>query len=255
MSSTKHGKVVTFYSYKGGTGRSMMLANVAWVLASHGLRILLIDWDLEAPGLYRYLHPFLSDKDLRFSEGVIDFAIECSLKAIRPLDPDRDVTGVDGSTPSIDIIRYAVPIKWQFPDKGNIDLIPAGRQDESYATRVNTFNWSDFYGRLKGGALIDLAMMEPRTKYDYIFIDSRTGVSDTSGICTVHLPEVLVVCSILNTQSIKGAAAVAESAFRQRKQLKRDLVVFPVPMRLAYEEHKLLRLRSTSMRDHFSEFL
>ena len=40
------GRVITFYSYKGGTGRSMALANVAWVLASSGRRVLVIDWDL-----------------------------------------------------------------------------------------------------------------------------------------------------------------------------------------------------------------
>jgi len=58
------GEIITFYSYKGGTGRSMALANVAWVLASNGRRVLVIDWDLEAPGLHRYFKPFLLDKEL-----------------------------------------------------------------------------------------------------------------------------------------------------------------------------------------------
>jgi len=43
--------VVTFYSYKGGVGRSMALANVAALLARWGRRVLIIDWDLEAPGI------------------------------------------------------------------------------------------------------------------------------------------------------------------------------------------------------------
>jgi len=45
-----NGQIITFYSYKGGTGRSMALANIAWILASNGKRVLIIDWDLEAPG-------------------------------------------------------------------------------------------------------------------------------------------------------------------------------------------------------------
>src|SRR5437016_14580170 len=52
------GRIITFYSFKGGTGRSMAIANVGHVLASSNLtrpKILLIDWDLEAPGLHRYL--------------------------------------------------------------------------------------------------------------------------------------------------------------------------------------------------------
>lgn len=59
--------IITFYSYKGGTGRSMSLANTAWILASNGCRVLVVDWDLEAPGLHRFFHPFLPDAELRSS--------------------------------------------------------------------------------------------------------------------------------------------------------------------------------------------
>src|SRR2546428_920018 len=70
------GNIITFYSYKGGTGRSMAVANVAWILASGGKRVLTVDWDLEAPGLHRYYTPFLSDKDLTEADGLIDLLIE-----------------------------------------------------------------------------------------------------------------------------------------------------------------------------------
>src|SRR4051794_8964405 len=66
------GRIVTFYSYKGGTGRTMAMANVAWLLASNGNRVLAIDWDLESPGLHRYFHPFLRDRELRSSDGILD---------------------------------------------------------------------------------------------------------------------------------------------------------------------------------------
>ena len=46
--------IVTFYSYKGGVGRSMALANVAVLLGQRRQRILVVDWDLEAPGVERY---------------------------------------------------------------------------------------------------------------------------------------------------------------------------------------------------------
>ena len=67
------GQILTFYSYKGGTGRSMALANVAWMLALNNKRVLVIDWDLEAPGVHRYFHPFLDDKELQSTRGLIDF--------------------------------------------------------------------------------------------------------------------------------------------------------------------------------------
>ena len=43
--------VTTFYSFKGGVGRSMALANAAVELAQRGRRVLTVDFDLEAPGL------------------------------------------------------------------------------------------------------------------------------------------------------------------------------------------------------------
>ena len=57
MNATPDGHIVTFYSYKGGTGRTMALANIAWILASNGLKVLVVDWDLDSPGLHKLLPP------------------------------------------------------------------------------------------------------------------------------------------------------------------------------------------------------
>jgi len=47
--------IVTFYSYKGGVGRTQLLANLAAYFCFYKeKKILLIDWDLEAPGLHYY---------------------------------------------------------------------------------------------------------------------------------------------------------------------------------------------------------
>ena len=43
----------------------MALANVAWILASNGKRVLAVDWDLESPGLHKFFHPFLDAVDGR----------------------------------------------------------------------------------------------------------------------------------------------------------------------------------------------
>jgi Mrp family chromosome partitioning ATPase len=50
----KRGTIYTFYSFKGGVGRTMALANVAALLAKWGHSVLIVDWDLEAPGLERF---------------------------------------------------------------------------------------------------------------------------------------------------------------------------------------------------------
>lgn len=55
------GTVVTFYSYKGGVGRSFALANIAALLGRWGFRVLCVDWDLEAPGLEDFFKPYRRD--------------------------------------------------------------------------------------------------------------------------------------------------------------------------------------------------
>src|ERR1700744_3810689 len=75
------GKIVTFYSYKGGTGRTMALANVAWILASNGLKVLVVDWDLESPGLHKYFHPFLDPAKVAATQGIIELITDYAWEA------------------------------------------------------------------------------------------------------------------------------------------------------------------------------
>src|ERR1700722_3253726 len=66
------GRIVTFYSFKGGTGRTMALANAAWILAANGKRVLVADWDLESPGLHRFFQPFMNPA-VGNEPGIVDF--------------------------------------------------------------------------------------------------------------------------------------------------------------------------------------
>src|ERR1700733_12787084 len=113
MSAASDGQIITFYSYKGGTGRTMALANVAWILASNGKRVLAVDWDLEAPGLHRYFHPFLLDKECRSSPGVIDMVWDVSVSAMKPSKPDSCPNWYRRYS---DVLKYAVSLQWTFPN-------------------------------------------------------------------------------------------------------------------------------------------
>jgi TIR domain/CobQ/CobB/MinD/ParA nucleotide binding domain len=242
------GEVVTFYSYKGGTGRSMMLANVAWILASSGKRVLAIDWDLEAPGLHRYFQPFLLDPDLAETGGVIDFVTDFAVAA---LTPEAEESGPDWFHPYADVSRYAVPLQWEFDRGGSLEFVAAGRQGSSYSTRVNGFRWNDFYERFGGGAFLEQTKAAAKARYDYVLIDSRTGVSDTSGICTIQLPDTLVVCFTMNNQSVEGTAGVAATVAAKRV----DMRILPIPMRIENSEKDRLELRRARARRRFTEVL
>ncbi|MEA2758060.1 MAG: hypothetical protein QOH65_673 [Methylobacteriaceae bacterium] len=70
--------IYTFYSYKGGVGRSMALANIAETLHEKGLRVIMIDWDLEAPGLETFFCGPNGERqlgELRAHEGLIDMLV------------------------------------------------------------------------------------------------------------------------------------------------------------------------------------
>jgi len=249
----RRGQIVTFYSYKGGTGRSMAVANVAWILASQGHRVLVIDWDLEAPGLHRYFHPFIADKELTSSPGLIDFLI-AFVEAAHREESETDPEWFAGYA---DLEPYAFSLDWdEFPGEGTVDFVPAGQQGPAYAARVTSFGWEHFYEKLGGGVFLEAVKTRLRREYDWILIDSRTGISDTSGICTVQMPDALVVCFTFNNQSIAGAAAVTESALVQRRLPNGDagLRISPVPMRVEINEKIKLEAARGAARERFGGF-
>ncbi|HKT03236.1 MAG TPA: AAA family ATPase, partial [Rugosimonospora sp.] len=234
----RSGRIITFYSYKGGVGRTMAVANLAWILASSGKRVLTVDWDLESPGLHRYFHPFLVDKQLRDSPGVIDGVRDYARTTTRPggepVSRDLDPAEIARAA---QIQRYASSLEgFEFPGGGLIDFVPAGRQNSAYSRIVSTFDWADFYDRLGGGLFLDAFAEDMRRHYDFVLIDSRTGLSDNAGICTVQLPDAVVVCFTMSTQSIDGAVAVAKSIRSQRDGIR----LYPVPMRV--EDGELVKL-------------
>ncbi|MER7851250.1 MULTISPECIES: FxSxx-COOH system tetratricopeptide repeat protein [unclassified Streptomyces] len=230
MSAGRDGRIVTFYSYKGGTGRTMALANTAWILAANGKRVLAVDWDLEAPGLHRFFHPFLEPATLGATTGVIDLITEYAWAATSPAqradDWHRDYARIQPHAVSL----TPEVLGWEFPKGGTLDFVSAGRQNREYSATVSTFDWDNFYDRLGGGHFFDALREDMKTHYDYVLIDSRTGLSDIADICTVHLPDVLVDCFTLSDQSIDGAASVARQI--SERYTGRPIRILPVPMRI-----------------------
>ncbi|MEU6049559.1 FxSxx-COOH system tetratricopeptide repeat protein [Streptomyces xanthochromogenes] len=230
MTTSRDGRVVTFYSYKGGTGRTMALANTALILAANGKRVLAVDWDLEAPGLHRFFHPFLDPATLGATTGVIDLITEFAWAATDPEERAEDW--------HLDYARlqpHAVSLMpenlgWAFPEGGTLDFVSAGLQNRDYSATVSAFDWDNFYDRLGGGLFFDALQADMKAHYDYVLIDSRTGLSDVADICTVHLPDVLVDCFTLSDQSIDGAASVARQI--TERYGTRNIRVLPVPMRI-----------------------
>jgi MinD-like ATPase involved in chromosome partitioning or flagellar assembly len=251
------GRITTFYSYKGGTGRSMALANFAWIVAASGKRVLAIDWDLEAPGLHRYFRPFLVDPDLFETDGLIDTFWSFAASAFARAPSAEKRTALEDGDATEEALEDATRrLDWKFSTGGYIDFIGAGRQDGTYSQRVNTFDWKRFY-EVGGAHVLTAAKKHLRTRYDWVLIDSRTGVSDTSGICTIQMPETVVAYFTLNRQSIDGVTAILRSirAFRSASVDGSAINFFPIATRIENAEADRLEVARGYARAALLDFL
>lgn len=223
----RDGQVVTFYSYKGGTGRTMALANVAWILAANGKRVLAVDWDLESPGLSRFFTPFIDRDALDTTGGVIELIREYEWATTTP-DDRRDEHWHEQYAR---VHKFSFSLNWShFPDGGTLDFLSAGQQNNDYASTLAGMNWDEFYERQGGGLFFDALRADMKRHYDYTLIDSRTGFSDVADICTIQLPDILVTCFTLSEQGILGAAKVARLV--EHRYGARRIRTLPVPMRI-----------------------
>src|SRR5262249_48795752 len=130
--------------------------------------------------------------------------------------------------------RHAVSLEWAFPGGGRLDFLSAGRQNRDYSAAVCSLDWDNFYDRLGGGRFFRALRDDMKQNYDYVLIDSRTGLSDVADICTIELPDVLLICFTLSDQSIEGAANVASQISGRYRE--RNIRVLPVPMRIEDNE-------------------
>jgi tetratricopeptide (TPR) repeat protein/cellulose biosynthesis protein BcsQ len=252
------GRIITFYSYKGGTGRSMALANIAFLLCEDGSKrgqltpsgpVLAIDWDLEAPGLHRYFAALRPDRSAPLGAGLIELFTELEERASKwkptLLDSSDDALA-DELVGDLDLGPYlkdtVVP---------GLRFIPAGCMDANYAKRVTGFDWQVLHRRLP--TLIAAFSRRLAEEHTYVLIDSRTGISDTSGICTMLMPDLLVAVFTPNLQSISGLLGVVReaTAFRRQSSDLRPLTVFPLPSRIESARPSLLELWRSGDLDGF----
>lgn len=207
--------VTTFYSFKGGVGRTMALANVAVDLARRGKRVLVVDFDLEAPGLDTFDLP----RPTGPTPGVVDF-VQHYLQS--------------NQAPDVRAYLYESPGVGQ--DGGGLWIMPSGAPGETYAQRLAEIDWTDLYEHHDGYLLFeDLKLQwEEFIKPEYVFIDSRTGHTDVGGICTRQLPDAVVALFFPNKQNLRGLTKVvrdirAEEMGSRSKAIRLHFVMSNVP--------------------------
>lgn len=177
----------------------MALANIAWRMADRqGQRVLVVDWDLEAPGLHDFWG-FTAD-ELARARGVLDFLLDWR-NAVRTKAP---------AAPDVRSSILPITRRPHAPRFGSLSFLPAGRLDADFEGRLASFDWQEFYEKDRGAVAIETLRRQITEDFDIVLVDSRTGLTDTGGICTIQLPDGVVLLTAPNEQSFRGIERIAQ---------------------------------------------
>ena len=220
--------VVTFYAFKGGTGRTLALSNVARYLAEdQGCRVGIIDLDLDAPGLPRQAlcrvmqhdedspteynrDDFLQEIDRSY--GFIDLFTEAYSNGLKARTTSPNIAENQFCLPPASLSRAVVPIPSN-KTTGSLLLMPAGKGS---ATFTNDYRQKlgDF-SSMSAAAASDqsasritsaiLGQFIEEYSLDFVLLDGRTGMGAFFPVYALAVPHALVLFVGLNDQNIAGS--------------------------------------------------
>ncbi|ULR31124.1 P-loop NTPase [Dickeya fangzhongdai] len=161
---------IVFFSIKGGVGRSTAMAACAWALAQAGKKVMVLDLDLESPGLSTALLP----EDRRPTYGIADWLVEDLVDNGNSLLDDMIAT----STLSHDGDIYVIPAHGKNPGEyiAKLGRVWMPKIDSN----GNRESWSHRLNRL-------IAQLEETIKPDVILIDSRSGIDEVASSCVTDI--------------------------------------------------------------------
>jgi MinD-like ATPase involved in chromosome partitioning or flagellar assembly len=184
--------VVTFYSLRGGVGRSTALASVARLLTQERkFRVLCIDMDLEAPGLAEL---FGVSAALHEDRGV--------LALLARLEFD-----------DVDVLPHVLPVD----DAGRLFCLPAGRLGPAYADRLANLDVELWYREQRNPLHRLLAGVAASTlRPDAILVDSRTGFSPIAGPLLFDVSDLAVIFFHPQSQAREGTELLTRAMLHRR---------------------------------------
>lgn len=168
--------VFTFFSCKGGVGRSTALAIAATALSDNGINVAIIDADLEAPGIGSIL---LTEDDLP-EYGALDYFVEYGIGAV-----DRE------------FVEKCIAPSPLTGGRGLVEVIPAvGKASLNNPANVLPKLGRAFIDKIdeEGRMASHLHQMQSlvravarRGRSNVILVDARSGLSESSAATVVGL--------------------------------------------------------------------
>jgi MinD-like ATPase involved in chromosome partitioning or flagellar assembly len=233
--------IFSFYSYKGGVGRTQLLANVAAYLCYYkSAKVLIVDWDMEAPGCHYFFGK--KNEDIQ-KDGILEtFQEYCRL--VR----EKGNTLKPEERPYFTREKNVANLTQSADGEGRVDLIPAGNYSKQldFFTEAIAFNWYEFHEILDGKGYLEYIKKQLKNSeigfdYDYIFIDSRTGINEYTNICNIQMSECSVLVIAPTEQNFEGSLLIAkriqESPYVKAGKYRKPLIL-PILSRIDMEAEK-----------------
>ena len=209
--------ITSFYSFNGGVGRSTALAATALHRAAAGERVVVLDVDLDAPGVGFLLS---AHDGATAPWGVVDYLIE------------QPLTGGNDALDLSDYFHRCPPSL--FSGSGEIMVFPAGTTDGRYVGKLARLDYATLHGGETHPFVRLLEQIRQELGPDWILIDARAGLANVSGFVMGGLCHVHVVVGTLAEASWRGLAMIlerlgADRVRAQRPQAECVLVAAMVP--------------------------
>jgi WD40 repeat protein len=221
--------VISFYSYKGGVGRTLLAANMAVALAREG-KTLLWDMDVEAPGLHN-IQALRNTGAIK--AGFFDWLLEWQKNKLR-------APGLQ------DLSQFAKLI--QPTPFTQLFILPAhsDKPDVDPAALYFGIDWSLLLGgNPPPGRDVFNALFEHlgREGFRHVLIDTRTGLTDLGALLAGVLPDATVLVGGYGRQNLKGLGRVHQALSQLDKTIRpsnTDLRLFPVASPIPQDDaHKV----------------
>lgn len=202
----EHPHRLVFFGLKGGVGRSTALCMVAWGLARQGKRVLLVDFDLESPGLSGLILP--PERVAQF--GVMDWLVEDAVG-----QGDSVLTGLVSASPLGESTRGAVRV-----------VAAMGAQESDYLAKLARA-YSDVpseHGPQRLGERLRrmVQALEAREQPNVVLIDSRAGLHDLAAAAITGLADTALLFATDSEQTWQGYRQLF-SHWQRRPDVVRDV--------------------------------
>jgi cellulose biosynthesis protein BcsQ len=199
--------VVTFYSWRGGVGRSTALAYTAKILAARGRKVVCVDMDLEVASLATL---FGKEKDIRDGYDLLHLFL--ALEEGEKVEISQYLLRLDEST--------------------DLYCLQVGKPDANYARLLRVIDIEAWYREERNPLHLLMELLQNGAAPDVILFDASSGFTPFSSPLLFDLSDLVIMTYFPNPQTMTAMASVVQAllAARTRRQLgEQEQALTPEP--------------------------